>query len=311
MPESYDVIIVGAGPAGLTAGLYCAQARLRVLALERLTMGGRIMDIEKVENYPGFSQGISGPELGGEILTQAMNYGMEIQLAEAESVQRQDGYFELATNGGRYLGRSLTIAGGARPKKLNVPGEEQLAGRGVGYCALCEGGQFTDKAIAVVGGGDAGITDALYLSKIAKRVTVVEILPELAAMPLLVERVRQTSNIEIVCNARIAEIKGEHSVEGAILANNKTGETGILPIEGILVRIGWEPETDFLGTLVPLDEKGFVLVNDSMETSVPGVFAAGDIRSNSPMQISTAVGDGTVAALSAQRYLQEELHAAD
>ena len=165
--EPYDVIIVGAGPAGLTAGLYCAQARLRVLTLERLTMGGRVMDIERVENYPGFSEGISGPELGGEILTQAIKYGMEIQLAEAEAVERRDGLIELTTSGGRYQARSLIIAGGARPKKLNVAGEEELVGKGVGYCALCEGGQFTDKAIAVVGGGDAGITAALYLSKIA------------------------------------------------------------------------------------------------------------------------------------------------
>lgn len=305
MPESYDVIILGAGPAGLTAGLYCAQARLRVLAVERLTLGGRIMDIERVENYPGFSDGISGAELGGEILTQAMNYGMEIQLAEAEAVERRDGLIELTTSEGRYHGRSLIIAGGARPKKLNVAGEEELAGRGVGYCALCEGGQFTDKAIAVVGGGDAGITDALYLSKIAKKITVVEILPGLPAMPLLTDRVRQTSNIETICNARITRITGDKMVDGASLTSNKTNETRTLAVEGILVRIGWEPETDYLGTTVPLDEKGFVVVDDSMETGVPGVFAAGDIRSNSPMQISTAVGDGTVAALSVQKYLRE------
>ena len=303
--EPYDVIIVGAGPAGLTAGLYCAQARLRVLTLERLTMGGRVMDIERVENYPGFSEGISGPELGGEILTQAIKYGMEIQLAEAEAVERRDGLIELTTSGGRYQARSLIIAGGARPKKLNVAGEEELVGKGVGYCALCEGGQFTDKAIAVVGGGDAGITAALYLSKIAKKVTVVEILPELAATALLVDRVRQTSNIEIVCNTRITRITGDKSVDGASLTDNETGETRALPIEGVLVRIGWEPETDFLGTIVPLDEEGFVVVDDNMETGVPGVFAAGDIRSNSPKYISTAVGDGTVAALSVQKYLRE------
>jgi len=289
----------------LTAGLYCAQARLRVLAVERLTMGGRIMDIERVENYPGFSEGISGAELGGEILTQAMNYGMEIQLAECEAVQSRDGIIELATSEGRYQGRSLIIAGGARPKKLNVEGEEELAGRGVGYCALCEGGQFADKAIAVVGGGDAGITDALYLSKIAKKVTVVEMLPEPAAMPLLANRVQQTSNIEIVCNSRITRITGDQAVDGASLTNNESGETSTLPIQGVLVRIGFDPETDFLGTLVPLDEKGSVVVKDSMETVVPGIFAAGDIRSNSPMQISTAVGDGTVAALSVQKYLRE------
>ncbi len=304
MPESYDVLIVGAGPAGLTAGLYCAQAGLRVLCLERLTMGGRIMDIERVENYPGFSGGISGPELGGEMLTQAMNYGMEIQLAEVTAVEKQNGAFELSTSTDRYYGRALIIAGGARPLKLDVPGENEFAGRGVGYCALCEGGQFAGKEIAVVGGGDAGITDALYLSKIAKRVTVVEILPELAAMPLLLERARQIPNIETLCNTRITKISGESSVESISIENNETGEASDLAIQGVLVRIGCEPETNYLKRLVPLDEKGFVSVDDYMATAVPGIFAAGDIRSASPMQISTAVGDGTVAALSAQNYLR-------
>jgi thioredoxin reductase (NADPH) len=304
MPESYDVLIVGAGPAGLTAGLYCAQAGLRVLCVERLTMGGRIMDIERVENYPGFSGGISGPELGGEMLTQAMNYGMEIQLAEVTAVGKRNGMFELSTGNDRYRGRTLIAAGGARPKKLDVAGEEELAGHGVGYCALCEGGQFSGKEIAVVGGGDAGMTDALYLSKIAKRVTVVEILPKLAAMPLLLERARQIPNIETLCNTRITQISGEKTVESIRLEDNESGETSDFAVQGVLVRIGWMPETGYLEPLAPLDEKGFVSVDDSMATGVPGLFAAGDIRSASLMQISTAVGDGTVAALSAQDFLR-------
>lgn len=301
----YDVIIIGAGPAGLTAALYCAQANLRVLALERLTMGGKILDVERIENYPGFADGVNGAELGGSMLAQAIKYGMEIQLATADALEIDGNTKLVKTNSGAFLGKTVILAGGARPKKLGVPGEDAFYGRGLGYCAYCEGGQFAGKIAAVCGGGDAGITDALYLARIASRVMVIEVMPELEALPLLLKRVEEADErIEILCNTRVEAIIGDTEIRGIEVSNTVTQEIESLPVEGALVRIGWEPETEFLREVVPLDSEGYVLVNDVMETDLPGVFAAGDIRHGSPMQVSTAVGDGTVAAICALRYLR-------
>jgi thioredoxin reductase (NADPH) len=197
------------------------------------------------------------------------------------------------------------VCAGARPKKLGVPGEDAFYGRGLGYCAYCEGGQFAGKAVAVCGGGDAGITDALYLARIASRVTVIEVMPELKALTLLLKRVEgEGERIQVLCNSRVEAIVGDTEIRGIEVSSTVTQEAETVPVEGVLVRIGWEPETEFLRDIVPLDSQGYVLVNDRMETDLPGVFAAGDIRHGSPMQVSTAVGDGTVAAISAQTYLR-------
>ena len=305
MPETYDAVIIGAGPAGLAAGLYCPQAKLKVVGLDQQTPGGKIMDIERIENYPGYSNGISGPELGGEMLAQAISYGMELQLVDAEAVEKGEEEHLVRTTGGDFSAKTLMLTGGARPKRLGVSGEEAFIGKGVGYCALCEGGQFSGKDILICGGGDAGLTDALYLSKIATHITVVEVQEELQSLPLLKDRIARTPNIDVLCCTRIKSIGGDTQVRDVELVENYTGESRRLSVEGVLIRIGWEPETEYLKDVVPLDDRGFVLVNQSMETAVPGIFAAGDMRNGSLMQVSTAVGDGTAAALSAQEYLQK------
>ena len=305
MDGKYDVVIIGAGPAGLTAGIYCAQAGLNVLVLEEMTVGGEVLNIEKLENYPGFSDGIPGAQLGMEMMTQAMNYGAQIQLAKVEGLEVGATDKLAKTARGDFSGRAVIVAGGAHPKKLGVPGEEAFTGSGIGYCAMCDGGQFTGQAIVLCGGGDAGLTDALYMTKLAAKIIVVEILPQLNAISLLQERARKNEKIEMICSTRIEAIEGDTKVKAVKLLNTETKELTTLPVDGVLIRIGMEPATGYLQGVVPLDSQGHILVNENMETEVPGVLAAGDIRHGSPMQVATAVGDGTIAAISAQRYLRE------
>ena len=305
MSDLYDVIIIGAGPAGLTAGLYCAQAGLRVLALEREAPGGQLMNIEKIENYPGFSDGVSGPELGQMIAMQAMNYGLELNIAEVTGLEFESKDKVLKTGNGDYRSKAVIITGGGHPMPLGVPGEEEYKGKGIAYCALCEGGQFKGKTVAVAGGGDAGITEALYLTKIASKVIIVEILPELNAKSILRKRAMENEKIQILCANRITAVLGDSQVKAVRLFNMGTEKTTDLDVGGVLVHVGWQPRTKYLEDIVPLDKYGYILVKGTMETESPGIFAAGDIRVGSPKQIATAIGDGTTAAITAQKYLRE------
>jgi thioredoxin reductase (NADPH) len=305
MRDLYDVVIIGAGPAGLTAGLYCAQAGLRVMALERETPGGQLMNIEKIENYPGFSDGVSGPELGQMIAMQAMNYGLEFNIAEVSVLEIESEEKVLKTDNGNYRGKAVIITGGGYPMPLGVPGEEEFRGKGIAYCAMCEGGQFKGKTVAVAGGGDAGITEALYLTKIASKVIIVEIMPELNAKSILQKRAMENEKIQILCANRIVAVLGDGQVKAIQLFNMRIEKTTNLDVDGVLVHVGWQPRTKYLEGVVPLDKYGHVLVNEMMETESAGIFAAGDIRAGSPRQIATAIGDGTTAAIAAQKYLRE------
>lgn len=305
MDEVYDVVIVGGGPAGLTAGLYCSQAGLKTLALEREALGGKVVNTEKIENYPGFGEGISGAELGAQMMLQAAQFGLVIELATVEGLEMDSDLKRVKTRGNDYLAKAIIIAGGCRWKKLGVPGEDALVGKGVGYCALCDGAQFKGKVVAVCGGGDSGITDALYLTKLAEKIVIIESMPECGALSLLQKRVADSEKIEMFCNTAVEAILGNTHVEAIQLINQETKTQQTLPVGGVLVRIGWEPETEYLKDIIPLDGQGFIRVSASMATEVSGIYAAGDIRQGSPMQISTAVGDGTMAAISVQRYLRE------
>jgi thioredoxin reductase (NADPH) len=305
MSEGYDVIIIGAGPAGLTAGLYCAQAGLKVVALEGESLGGQVMNIEKIENYPGFAEGVSGPELGQAITMQAMNYGLELKIAQATGLEIESKNKRVKTTDTDYVGKAMIIANGGRPMKLGVPEEDKFEGKGVAYCAMCEGGQFRDKTVVVAGGGDGGVTEALYLTKIASKVIIVEIMPGLNATALLQQRARENEKIEIMCGMKIEAIVGDNQIRSLQLRNMQTEEVTTLEADGVLVDIGWEPQTKYLEGVVPLDEQGYVMVNEAMETEVPGIFAAGDIRHGSPRQVASAVGDGTIASIVAQKYLRE------
>ncbi|MCX7912116.1 MAG: FAD-dependent oxidoreductase [Dehalococcoidales bacterium] len=302
--NEWDAIIIGGGPAGLTAGLYLCRGKFRTLLIEKGSVGGYIMNVELIENYPGFPDGIPGAELGMQMKEQALRYGLEVERAEAIAVQASASRKVVTSaSGSTYACKALIIAGGSRPRKLGVPGEERFWGSGVITCAFCDGGLFTDRVIAVCGGGDSGITEALYMANLASRVIVIEAKPSLTATAVLQERARANPKIEIRCSTRVTAILGDGRVTG-IEVSGESGGKEVLPVDGVLVHVGLEPNTGYLAGSVPLDEGGQVQVNTWLETPVPGVFAAGDIRSGSPRQVSAAVGDGAIAAISAQRFLQ-------
>jgi len=304
MDMIYEVIIVGAGPAGLTAGLYASRSKLRTLIIEKKTLGGELMDRELIENYPGYPEGILGPELGSNMLQQVMNYDPEIQFGEVERIETNKDYKVVKTSQGDFKGKAIIIAGGAHPKKLGVPGEQEFTDKGVFYCATCDGPRFTDKVVAVVGGGDSGITEALFLARMVSKVIVIEILPNLTANKTLQERASTNSKIEKRCGVKIESIRGDKHVEALDLLELETEQRRVLEVDGILVHRGIEPNTDYLRGCLPLNERGEILANEKMEAEKPGFFAAGDIRHNSPWQISTAVGDGATAALALEEYLR-------
>lgn len=303
MSSFYDVIIVGSGPAGLSAGLYTSRAGLSTLILEKEMMGGELMNRETIENYPGYSEGIMGPDLGSNMTTQAMNYGAEITMGEVTNIEVAEDYKMIKTPEEEYRGKAIIFTGGAHPKKLGIPGEEEFADNGVFYCATCDGPQFANKVVAVAGGGDSGLTEALSLTRLVSKVILIELLPRLTASKVLQDRASANPKFEYMCGTKIEAIQGDSSVKSITIVDTKTGGKKALDVDGILIHIGLEANTGYLKNIVPLDERGQILVNEKMETQIPGIFAAGDIRHNSPMQIATAVGDGVTASLSLGKYL--------
>jgi thioredoxin reductase (NADPH) len=305
MPD-WDAIIIGGGPAGLTAGLYLCRGNWRTLLFEKESVGGYIMNVETIENYPGFPEGVIGSELGMEMKNQAVKYGLKIERAEVMAVQDSPGQKTVTLQDGRsYTASALVIAGGSVPKKLGVPGEEKFHDNGVIYCAFCHGGEFVDRVLAVCGGGDSGLTETLYMANLASKVIIIEAMPELTATAVLQDRARENPKIEIRCGVKVAAITGDSQVEGIELIM-ESGEKETLKVDGVLVHVGLDPNTDYLESSVPLDEQRQIKVNQRMETEIPGIFAAGDIRTGSPCQVSAAVGDGAIAGIAAQNYLQKK-----
>lgn len=301
----WDVVIVGGGPAGLTAGLYSRRANRRTLLLDRETVGGYIRNIELIENYPGFTEGVSGARLAAEMVKQAEKYGLQTEPGEVTSLELfSDTRWVGCANGQGFTTNIVIFTGGSRNKKLGVPGEEELAGKGVFECAFCDGGHYADRVVAVCGGGDAGVTEALYMAKIASKVILVEAMPELTATAVLRDRLNADPRIEVRCGMMVEAIIGNGKVE-AIELVDEAGKKETLKVDGVLVHIGLDPNTEYLDGVVPLDSQGQIIVNDRMQTEVPYILAAGDIRSGSPRQVVTAVGDGAIAAITAQRLLQE------
>jgi len=299
----WDAVIVGGGPAGLTAGLYLARAKRRVLLLDKDTPGGYIRNVATIENYPGFAAGIGGARLAAEMVSQAGKYGLRMEAAEVTGLEVFSGTRWVGcARGEGYTTNIVIFAGGSKNKKLGVPGEAELAGKGVFECAFCDGGHYAGKVVAVCGGGDAGVTEALYMAKIAARVILIEAMPALTATAVLCDRLAADAKIEVRCGVKVKAITGGDRVEAIELAG-AAGKTETLKVDGVLVHVGLEPMTDYLEGVVPLGEQGQIIVNERMETEVPGVLAAGDIRSGSPRQVVTAVGDGAIAAITAQRLL--------
>ncbi len=303
MDNPYQLIIVGGGPAGLSAGLHAARSRLHTLLIERVIPGGQMMNAEVVENYPGFPQGISGAELGSLMEQQARKYGLEITMADVEGVELGGEEKTVNTSEGQYRAKALIIAGGSEHSKLGVPGEEELRGRGVSYCATCDGALFNDQVVSVVGGGNVALNDALFLTRFASKVIVIHRRDQLRAAKILQERAFAKPELEFLWDTVVESIEGDSQVRELRLRNVKTKEESRLEVSGVFVAVGLRPNTGYLGGLLALSPEDFILVNDQMETGVPGVFAAGDIRAGSARQITSAVGDGATAAISAERFL--------
>jgi len=302
--NDYDVAIIGGGPAGLTAGLYTARAGLKSLLLERGIFGGQIVNARLVENYPGFPEGISGPELGEFMRRQATKYGLETLTAEVTGARTGNAY-EVSTTEGNIQTKSIIIAAGSEYRKLDVAGEERLSGRGVSYCATCDGFFFRDREVAVVGGGDTAITDALELAQHCRKVYIIHRRDQLRATKALQEKAFSQPKIELVWNTVVHEIVGDKMLRSLHLRNVKTGESSNLEVDGVFVAVGLSPNSQVFSQLVTLDEMGFIVTDELMRTSAPGIFAAGDIRHNSFRQVITAAGDGAAAASSAFKYLYE------
>jgi len=303
MNDSYQLLIVGGGPAGLTAGLYATRARLSTLLIDKGMPGGQIVNAELVENYPGFPEGISGMELASLMERQAMKYGLEVAMAEVTGADLAGGDKVVHTGEGSYRASALIIAAGSEHSKLGVPGEEVLRGKGVSYCATCDGAFFRDQVVAVVGGGNVALNDALFLTRFASKVIVIHRRDQLRATRILQERAFAQPKIEFLWDTVVKSIDGDGRVDGLRTANVKTGEESALETSGVFIAVGLRPNTGYLQGVLALTPEGFILVDSRMETDVPGVYAAGDIRAGSPRQVSSAVGDGAVAAISAEGYL--------
>jgi thioredoxin reductase (NADPH) len=302
--NDFDVVIAGGGPAGLTAALYAGRSKLRTLLLEKMAPGGQIANTFSMENYPGFPEGISGADFSAAMEKQARKFGVEICMGEVRKLIPEGKIWAIRTEEGEWKSRAVIVATGLEAKKLGVPGEAEMVGRGVSYCATCDGPFFQDAEIAVVGGGDSAVHEALYLTRFASRVTLIHRRNALRAEKILQERAFQNEKIEIFWDTVVTRVLGDSGVEEVELKNLKTLETQRVKVRGVFFYIGLIPHTAFLEGVVELDEEGYVLTDANMATSAPGIFAAGDVRQKCVRQVATAVGDGAMAAVAAERYIE-------
>jgi thioredoxin reductase (NADPH) len=302
----YDVVIVGGGPGGLTAGLYAARGDMKTLLLEKLLPGGQAATTYWIDNYPGFVEGVSGPQLMMSMKDQAERFGLEIKTDEAVDLEIVEDGFAIVGQEGRYTAHSVIIAAGATVAQLGVSGEEKLRGKGVSYCATCDGAFFRDEDLVVVGGGDAAVEEGMFLTKFARKVYVVHRRDRLRAAKAIQERAFQNDKMEFIWDTVVEEVLGNQTVEGIRLKNLKTGETKKLPCKGVFIYVGNIPNSRFLKGKIDLDERGYVLTNDRMETSQEGIFACGDVRKKILRQVITACGEGATAAFAAQQFVEEK-----
>ncbi|MGE0227911.1 MAG: thioredoxin-disulfide reductase [Dehalococcoidia bacterium] len=308
--ERIDIGIIGGGPAGLAAGLYAARALRRTVLWERGVVGGQIATTSTVENYPGFPEGVNGLDLALAMRQQGERFGMETRYEAVTALRTVDDGFVLSTDGGPVHARSVIVTAGAEPTRLGVPGEEELTGRGVSYCATCDAAFFRDVPVAIVGGGDAALDEALFTTRYASKVHVIHRRDELRASKVLQERAFRSPRIEFTWNTVVERVNGDSAVESLVLRNVQTHESHELPVAAMFVFIGQRPSSELLEGLTRRDAGGHVVVNEWMETDVPGLFAAGDLRGQSARQLVTAAGDGVTAAIRAEHYLSARYDAA-
>jgi len=297
----YDLIIIGAGPAGLTAALYAGRSRLKTLILEKIGAGGRILMTEVIENFPGFVDGIHTADLIKRMQEQVTNLGLNIVLEEALEIDCK--LKSTKTNAGTYSADAIIIATGAHPRKLGILGEDKLTGRGVSYCATCDGPLYRDKFVAIVGGGNAMAEEALYLTRFAKSVNIIHRRGQLRASAILQEELKENKKINFILSSVITEIIGSGKVEAMKIKDLNTSQEKVIQCDGIFIYVGYIPDTAFLKHKLKLDETGFIITGEDMSTSQEGIFACGDCRKKTLYQVITACGDGAVAADSAYKYL--------
>ena len=304
--EQVDIAIIGGGPAGMAAGLYAARGKRKTLLFEGGVLGGQIATTGLVENYPGFPAGIEGPDLAMAMHEQASRFGMETRYEPVTGILRDGDTFVVETDGGQVSARTVIVTAGAEHKKLEVPGEAELVGKGVSYCATCDAAFFKEQVVAIVGGGDAALDEALFTTRYASKVYIIHRRDELRASAILQERAFNHEKIEFIWDTLVERVNGDREVTSLTIRNLKTGEVRDLPVSAMFVFIGQVPNSGFIGDMVDLDGGGHVVVNLWMETREPGLFAAGDLRIDAARQLGSAAGDGITAAIRAEHYLSEK-----
>jgi thioredoxin reductase (NADPH) len=305
MENIYDIVIIGGGPAGLTAGIYASRARMKTVLLEKMACGGQLLVADTIENFPGFPDGAKGPMLAEWMAKQADHFGLKVETEEASRIVKGGkGSFSIELSDGRTMEtRAVIIATGAKWNTLDVPGEFELSSRGVSYCATCDGPLFRGKDVVVVGGGDTALEDALFLAKFANKVTIIHRKDRLRAAKILQERAFANNKIKMELESTCVEIVGKNKVEAVKLKNIRTGKESLIKTGGVFILIGLTPNSDVVKGTVELDDKGYILCDDHMKTSVDGIFACGDVRKKLLRQVVTATGDGATAATSAEHYV--------
>lgn len=299
-------MIVGAGPAGMTAGIYAARAGRRTVLIESELVGGQVAKTAIVENYPGFAEPIDAVELVARMEAQARRFGCQFETGEVTGIDRSARGLEVKTTLGNFNPGAVIICTGTRPKPLGVEGEERFVGRGISYCAICDGPLFRDQAVAVVGGGDSALAEANYLTRFCSRVYLIHRRDEFRAAKVCQERTRQNPKIELLLSRVVTKFNGTNRLESLEIKDLKTGAVTTLPVAALFIYVGLAPNTAWCQGMLNLDEAGFIITDDSLQTSLPGVFAAGDVRRKALRQIATAVGDGALAAMMAHDYLNQQ-----
>lgn len=305
MEHIYDIIIIGGGPSGYTAALYAARAGFDTVIAEKLSAGGQMALTGDVDNYPGFEEGIDGFTLGMKMQQQAERFGAKTEYAEVLSVDFSDKIKRIETTSGTLLGKAVIVSSGANPRELGVENEKELIGRGVHYCAHCDGRFYKDKTVAVIGGGNSAAADAIYLSRLAKKVYLIHRRDTLRATKIYHDPLLNSGNVEFLWNSTVSEFITDSRVSGIKISNVITGETTDIECDGVFVSIGRKPATEFLDNKVALDQNGYIIADESTKTNVDGVFAVGDVRTKALRQVVTAVSDGAVAVHYAEEYLNE------
>ena len=303
--KNYEIVIVGGGPGGLTAGLYGARANRKTVMIEKYMPGGQIANTHEVEDYPGFDL-ISGPELSMKMTEHAKRFGLEVVSDEVTEIYTDgDDRMVACASGDLYRAKAVIISTGGSPTKLKVPGEEEFSGRGVSYCAICDGAFFKDEVIAVAGGGDAAVEEGLFLTKFGKKVILIHRRDELRAQKIIQERAFKNPKMEFIWDSVVESINGDDKVRTLTIKNVKTGEKSTLDVGAIFIFIGFVPNSNIVREKLDKDAGGYIITNDRMETSIKGIYACGDVRSQLVRQITNAVGDGTTAAVAAEKYIEE------